>query len=284
MSSFRPGPVPAGLQVKKVDWPTFSPSRQPAAATFQPLGKSPPAESAHVTHGGGSHDLNDARLQAAQILSEAAAEAEKALEAGFQQGRQEGIAAGKEELEMLRTQAQLEAENARLQATNTRQQAEADAKLIRANAEREAQEIIMAAKEEARRIIDDGRFEVQKRIDQSGAALVDLAVAAAMRVVQGHLALQPQSIVGMVAAGLRRLKDTDCSVRINPEDLPLIEAQRSTLERELGAGTLHVSPDPSLQRGSYMVTSPQGQIDGTLDEQAQRIQAALNAALGGNKS
>jgi len=278
MSSFRPGPVPANIEVKKPEWPNLGSRAQAAAATFQPLGKTAPTPSPSQID-----PLNDARLQAAQILSEAAAEAEKALEAGFQQGREAGIAAGKEELELLRNQAHLEAENAKLQAANIRQQAESDAKLVRVQAEREAQEIIMAAREEARRIQDDARLEAQNRLEQSSAALVDLAVAAAMRIVQGQLAIAPQTIVSMVAAGLRRLKDTDCSVRIHPEDLPLIEAQRSMLERELGAGSLHLTPDPSLQRGGYIVTSPQGQINATLDEQAERIQAALNAALGGNK-
>lgn len=290
MSLFRPGPVPAGVEVKKPAWPTFAPNRQ-AAASVQPpptqgnLAQAP--EPAVIYTSQAETELNEARLEAARILQEAAEEASKAYvaaqEEGFEFGRQQGVEAGKADLEALRAQAQLELENARLQAENIRQQAEASAKLLRLEAEKEAQAIIAAAREEARRIADDARIEMSRRLDESQAALVDLAVAAAMRLVQGHLALQPQAIVQMVSFGLRRLKDTNCTVRISPDDLPLLEAQRSLLERELGAGLMQMTPDPSLTRGSYIITSPQGQIDGTLEHQAERIQAALNAALGGGK-
>lgn len=287
MSLFRPGPVPSGVEVKKMTWPTLSAPNQQVAASSQPTAqKAGPTPSPTAVYPGESV-LNEARLEAARILQEAAEEASRAFvaaqEEGFEQGRQQGIAAGKAELETLRQQAQLELENARLQAENIRQQAESNAKLLRLEAEKEAQAIIAAAREEARRIVDDSRLEVARRLDESQQALVDLAVTAAMRLVQGHLALQPQSILQMVAAGIRRLKDTNCTVRVNPEDLPLLEAQRSVLERELGAGLLHLSPDPSLSRGSYILNSPQGQIDGTIEHQAERIQAALNAALGGKQ-
>lgn len=285
MSLFRPGPVPNGVEVRKVAWPAFGgTNHQVAAATQTAVSKGNNVTPLHIVHGG-DQELNDARLEAARILQEAAEEASRAYvaaqEEGFEFGRQEGVAAGKAELDQMRQQVQLELENARLQAEVLRQQAESNATVLRLEAEKEAQAIIAAAKEEARRLLDDSRFEVQRRLDESQQALADLAVAAAMRLVQGHLALQPQSIIQMVSVGLRRLKDTNCTVRVNPQDLPLLEAQRSLLERELGAGLLQVSTDPGLQRGSYMINSPQGQVDGTLEHQAERIQAALNAALGG---
>lgn len=271
--------------MKKPAWPALAPRGHVAASSLPAQKQAGPAPAPAVYQA--ESELNEARLEAARILQEAAEEASRALvaaqEEGFEHGRQEGIAAGKAELETIRQQAQLELENARLQAENIRQQAEANARLIQLEAEKEAQAIIASAKEDARRIVDDSKYEVQRRLDESQGALADLAVAAAMRLVHGHLALQPQSIVQMVSAGIRRLKDTNCTVRVSPEDLPLLEAQRSQLERELGAGLLQLSPDQSLQRGSYIVNSPQGQVDGTLQHQAERIQAALNAALGGKQ-
>lgn len=269
-----------GDEVKKPVWPAFNPSHHVAAAQA--------SSTAAARQIQAEPDLDAARMEAAQLLQDAANQAEQAVESareeGFEQGRNEGIEAGKAELEMLRQHAQLESQNARLQAENIRQTSESSAKLLRLEAEKEAQAIIADAREEARRITEEGRLEVQKRLEESQGALVDLAVAAATRIVQGHLALQPQAIVAMVAAGLRRLKDTHCTVRINPADLPLLEAQRSTLERELGAGVLQFSGDAGLNRGSYMVNSAQGQIDGTLEYQTERIEAALNAALGGKES
>lgn len=286
MSSFRPGPIPPGTEIKRPAWPSFEQSRPDAAVARQAGASRAQVASAaqQPTAYTSAYDVESARLEASRLLQEAASEAEQALaEArtqGFEQGRVEGIAAGQAELEMLRNQAQLELQNAKLQAENIRQAAESSAKLGQVEAEKQAQAIIAEAKEEARRIRDEAKAELDRRLDESQAALVDLAVAAAVRLVQGHLALQPQSIINMIAVGLRRLKDTSCTVRLHPEDLPLIEAQRSTLERELGAGLLQFSPDASLQQGSYLIHSPQGQIDGTLQHQAERIQSALEAALG----
>lgn len=284
MSSFRPGPVPPGVVVQRPHWPTFTVQR--AASPPQSSEPAPPVPTVQ-TAVRVEETVNEARLEAAQILQNAAAEAEAATEAarkeGYASGHAEGLAAGQAEVESLRSQAQAEVEQAQAQSEAIRQTAEAQARATRAEAEKEAQAIRTQAEADARQMRDQANAELLRRLDEAQPALVELAVAAAMRLVQGQLAIQPAAVVTMVAAGLRRLKDTNCTVRVSPEDLPLMEAQRSTLERELGAGLLQVQPDPTLTQGSYLVTSPQGQIDGTLEQQAERLQAALNAALGGNR-
>lgn len=287
MSSFRPGRVPQGVVVRRPIWPTFTPQVQAAVAAAVDATVSEPVSDVPTVPITSESDeaLKQARMEAARILQSAAAEAEEAAEAarqeGYAAGHAEGVAAGQAEVDSLQQQARSAVESARSQAEAIRQAAEADARALRAEAERQAQEIRAQAQAEARAMLEEARLEQARRIDEAQPALVELAVAAAMRLVQGHLAVQPASVVNMVATGLRRLKDTQCTVRVSPEDLPLIEAQRSTLERELGAGLLHVQPDPTLKPGSYLVTSPQGQIDGTLEQQAERMQVALNAALGG---
>lgn len=232
--------------------------------------------------------VDEARLEAARILQDAANEAEKAeaaaREQGFAEGRQEGLRAAEAESEALKRQGDLELQNARLQADAIRQAAEAQAALTRVEAEKAAQAALAEAKEEAQRIIAEAQQEGLRRIENSQSALIELSVSAATRLVQGHLALQPQAIIQMIAAGLRRLKDTQATVRVSPEDLPLLEAQRSTLERELGAGALTLSPDATLHQGSYLINSPLGQVDGTLEHQTERLQAAMRAALGGSGS
>lgn len=234
--------------------------------------------------------LDEARLEAARILQSAAEEAERAQaaarEEGFERGRQEGLEAGRAEVEALRREAELALENARLQGEAIRQAAEKDAAVTRLEAEKAAEKTLADAREEAHRILDEARRQaeqmVQERLEQSQEALVQLAVAAATRLVQGHLAVEPQAVVRMVAAGLRLVKNASATVRVNPEDLPLLEAQRSALERELGAGTLTLAPDPGLQRGSYTVQTPVGQVDGNLEHQIGRMEAAMRAALGGS--
>lgn len=229
-------------------------------------------------------------MEASRILQAAAEEAERAQaaarEEGYAQGRQEGLEAGRAEVEALRREAELALENARLQGETIRQAAEKDAAVMRLEAEKEAERTLAEAKEEAHRILDEARRRaeqlVEERLEQSQEALVQLAVAAATRLVQGHLAIEPQAVVRMVAAGLRLVKDAPATVRVSPEDLPLLEAQRSTLERELGAGTLTLTPDPAMSRGSYAVQTPVGHVDGSLEHQVERLEAAMRAALGGS--
>jgi len=255
MSLFRPGPVPKGIVVERPAWPDFTqPSDDLAGApeleTGQPLApgllpdESPPASVDTQVE----EILNEARMEASRILSDAAQQAEAAQEEaykqGYEAGRQEGVAAGKADLELLRRQAELEVEKARIQADSIRQVAEVEVRAIKAEAEAEAQAILARARQEADAILEEARRQQHQRLDDAQQALVDLAVTAAMRLVQGHLALQPSSVVAMVGAGLKRLKDTNCTVRVNPQDLPLLEAQRSALERELGAGTLQLQPSP----------------------------------------
>lgn len=293
MSSFRLGTVPSDFPVERPHWPRFDQgvaveevsARQTAgvvpglAAGIPPAGLASPAAQVEEI-------LNEARLEASRILQEAAAEVEAALEAarqeGFAAGEQEGFSSHQAELELRRAQVELELERAQAHAGALRQTAEAEAKVIRSEAEARAQGIINQALERSESIRSEALTEQQHRLEEAQAALVELAVTAAIRLVQGHLALQPASVINMVAAGLRRLRETNCTVRVSPEDLPLIEAQRSTLERELGAGLLQVQPDPGLSPGSYMIGSPQGHIDARLQQQASHLKAAMKAALGGN--
>ncbi|HEY8347885.1 MAG TPA: FliH/SctL family protein [Symbiobacteriaceae bacterium] len=276
MSSFKAGILPAGVTVHHPEWPTFRPDIQADSAA--------PAQPAAPAATDGDAILRAARLQAAELLQKAAEEAEAAVaearRQGFEAGREEGLAAARSELEAERQAARFAVEKAKLEADALRQAAEADARAIRAEAEAERQRLLAEAREQAARLLEEARAERDRVLEASRDALVELAVAAATRLVQGHLAVEPEAIVNMVAAGLRRLRDTDCTVRVSPADLPLLDAQRARLERELGEGTLLVQPDAGLSRGSFLIHSPQGSIDGTLEAQTARLRDAMTAALG----
>jgi flagellar assembly protein FliH len=268
------------MAVQRPVWQPLAPAAAvPAAEVAAPAPSAPKRETAHEV-------LSQARLEAAEILSQAAAEAEAAVAQarhdGFEAGRSEGLAAAGAELEAERQRALAEVAQARAQAEAIRQAAEAEARAVRAEAEVYVHAARARAQDEAAALVAGAREEQQRSLDEAKEALVDLAVAAAMRLVHGHLAVQPAAIVAMVAAGLRRLKESNCTVRVSPQDLPLLVAQRSTLERELGAGALKLQPDSGLVSGSYLIASSQGQIDATLESQAAHLRTALGAAMGGD--
>lgn len=283
MSLFRPGPVPRSVAVSRPLWPSLLDSvlTEPDVSGGPELPPQPTLDRPQQAE----DLLNEARLEAAEILQRAAAEAESAVDEarreGFAAGHQEGLASGASALEQERDEAHRAVEQARAQAQAIRQAAEADARAMRAEAELQAQAMFNGAKQEAATILAQAQQEQARHLAEAQNSLVDLAVAAAMRLVQGHLALQPESIVAMVKAGLRRLRDTNCSVRVRPEDLPLLEAQRSTLERELSTGLLTLVPDRNLRAGDFVVSSPQGHIDATIQQQSAQLRAGLTAALGG---
>lgn len=282
MSTFRPGLGQPAVSVQRAVWPTLEPGTVRVWATAPAAEHPAPVEQRATAE----ELVQEARLQAADILQQAAAAAEAAVaearREGYEAGRHEGAAAAGAELEMQRQKAQFELERARVQSDAMRQAAEAEARAIRAEAEAQMHALLGSAREEAAELSAAARAEQARYLDDAKEALVELAVAAAMRIVQGHLAVQPAAIVAMVTAGLRRLKDSHCTVRVSPHDLPLLHAQRSTLERELGAGSLKLQPDPGLHSGSYTVVSSQGQIDGTLEQQTVQLRSALAAAIGGD--
>lgn len=289
MNSFRPGVLSRDVTFDRPAWPSF-----PGASLQPPKAVSLPAGAKHVRAEPvpapmrpmqGDELLKQARLQAAKILQEAASEAEGAAEAarqeGFAAGHQEGLEAGRAELNELRQQVEQAHQQAQEVADSLRQAAEATARATQAEAEAKAQAVLAQARDEADRILAAAREEEHRRLDATREAVVDLAVAAAVRLVQGHLAIQPEAILKMVSAGLRRLKDTDCTVRVHPSELPLLEAQRAVLERELATGLLRLQPDQSLMPGDYVVQSSQGVIDARIEHQATQMRTALHEALGG---
>ena len=278
MSSSRPGLVPLGVTVKAPSWPNLLPTAPARAVQPEQLssaGKSAPSL---------GHDevLQHAHMKAAEILQQAAADADAAVEAARKEGYAAGVASGLEQAEAKRLQAERALESARAEADSLRRAAEADARAMRAEAEVERQSLLARVREEATGLLEQARVEQRELLDAAQAAVVDLAVTAAMRLVQGHLAVQPAAVVAMVGAGLRRLKDSHCMVRLSPQDLPLLHAQRAVLERELGSGSLKLQPDGSLQQGGFLIHSPNGVIDATEEQRSASLRSALNVALGGD--
>lgn len=287
MISFRPGPVPQGVVVGRPVWPDLraAAAQHDAALQAAESRPAPPAPGGKAPEASQPDPLVQARLEAARILQEAATEAESAVaearREGFEAGRQEGLASSSAEVAAQLQAAEQEAERAKAQATLVLEAAEARARAVRAEADAEAHAVLSRARDEAERLVAEARLEQGHQLEAAQNAVVELAVAAAVRLVQGQLAIQPGAIAAMVASGLRRLKDTNCTVRVRPQDLPLLEAQRGVLERELGAGLLAIKPDAGLSVGSYMVESPVGHIDATLEHQSVGLRTALVEALGG---
>lgn len=107
---------------------------------------------------------------------------------------------------------------------------------------------------------------------------VDLARLLAERVVGAELALSPERVAHMAAALLGEARGA-ASARIFAcrEDLAALRATFASLE--LPEGTVSLEEDPSLLRGSLVVESDVGTVDGRLETRFELLAAALLEAL-----
>jgi flagellar biosynthesis/type III secretory pathway protein FliH len=130
----------------------------------------------------------------------------------------------------------------------------------------EATELLRPAAEALRRVVE--RLETaESAFARDRAAHVEaLALAVARKLVQREIQADPTLIQQLVAHALALVPhDTMIEIRIHPLDL---EAVSTALEQTAPAGsgvTLEWIPDPGLERGSFMLETPQRLVDGRTD-------------------
>ena len=171
---------------------------------------------------------------------------------GFQQGLEEGRAAGQEEMRAAAVAA----------ATRLREEAKRDLDHLIASLEAAI-----------------GQIESERRtlLAEAESGLLEVAVAIGRRVCA--LATRESSapalpLVRELLSGLRNRVDVE--LHINPAERDLLEAAASELLAVVGR-TNHVTmlADPDVPRGGAVLVSREGTIDATIETQLDRIAAAL---------
>jgi flagellar assembly protein FliH len=114
----------------------------------------------------------------------------------------------------------------------------------------------------------------------------ELAVLIAEQVIAGAFAAEPERIVDVARAALRRLTDRHhVTVLVNPEDLELLSNAVQALQAELGGiEHLDVQADRRIERGGTIAQTAYGEIDATIGAQLQAARELLEAALAGDMS
>jgi flagellar biosynthesis/type III secretory pathway protein FliH len=93
-----------------------------------------------------------------------------------------------------------------------------------------------------------------------------IALAVAGKLVQRELAADPALVRDLLQRALDLLPlDTTLEVRLNPDDLALVEDLRDDRGGAAPARTIQWVADPALERGAFMLESPQRMVDGRLD-------------------
>ena len=111
------------------------------------------------------------------------------------------------------------------------------------------------------------------------AALVELALHAARRLVQSEFEIDPTRMAGSVREAIATLAAVPREVRVHlhPEDARLLQ-DHLVPPPEVSAWRL--VPDPSLQRGDCRISGETGWIDATLGSRTRSMAQALMAEAG----
>lgn len=185
--------------------------------------------------------ITRARSTADEIISEVRLEAEKireeAYQAGFSQGRVEGIDQGYREGIAL------------------------------------AQEEASAIRGQAMEVLDQAEKIRRQTMGAMEQEVVDLAREIAERLLSAQLALDPQTVVNIAAESLRLVADRlNVVLYINPADLELFESKKGELQGLLPAkAELKVVTDRSIRPGGCRVETEQGKVDATLEKRMEEL-------------
>lgn len=123
-------------------------------------------------------------------------------------------------------------------------------------------------------IIQSEKEELIRRYEKD---VVELAFQISAKVLAREIQTQPEAIIDSVRAALRKIVNADdVTLRVNPEDMKILENVQEELSRELAkGGPLHLQMDDSIDRGGCVLETENGILDGQLDNQLNRLRALL---------
>lgn len=194
-----------------------------------------------------------ARDQADRMVQEAEQRAHELVEGAEAKGREQGYAAGYEQgLAEGRSQGHAEALEQR-KAQLEQFEANWSQALSQWDQQRQAQEL------EARR------------------GVVELALKVAEKLVHRVVEVDETVVADQLAGALSHvLRALDVSVRVHPEDRPVLEEALPKLTSELShINHIELIDDETLDRGGCAISFGQGEVDASLETQLQRIVRAM---------
>lgn len=194
-----------------------------------------------------------ARAEAAAIVAAAKEERERLIsdarklgkEEGFKVGHAEGLAKG-----------QVEGKAAAFAEARDRHQ------------------VIEAAWAKA---LDAFLAERNAMLDAAKLDLLKLAIVATQRITKRRLDLDQTLVADQMAAAIAEAaRGSGLVVKVSPEDLDFARQALPGVVRRLGGGGAEVREDPTLTRGSCLVSMPGGgMIDASIRTQMKRVAEAL---------
>ena len=118
------------------------------------------------------------------------------------------------------------------------------------------------------------RADLYNKLEQE---MLDLIFRIAEKVIHAEIQADPSARTSILAAGLRRLKESEkVVVRVSPSDLALIEEVLPVLKEQNGVvGKVTLQEDPEVSEGGCVLESDECEVDGRIEVTLQAIEEAL---------
>ena len=130
---------------------------------------------------------------------------------------------------------------------------------------------------EAELCLREARQRSREIIAASEVKVVELAVAAAERLLQTQLELAPDKVIQIVREAMRLMAGGEkVTVFVSPADLGACLGMQERIKKEFtGVNRLEFLPDGDLARGSCRIESENGTVEYLLHEESRRLKELL---------
>ena len=164
--------------------------------------------------------------------------------------------------------------DARQQARGLIERAEREADAIRDRAREQGLE---QGRAEASRLLTEAAAVRDRALQGSEDEVIEIAMAAARRILGENLILAPEgiaTIVSPVLASARRARRL--ALRVHPAGVEALhEAVEALTTREGVEGAVAIEPDDSITRGGCLLVTDIGSFDARLEVQLEELARAL---------
>jgi flagellar assembly protein FliH len=127
-----------------------------------------------------------------------------------------------------------------------------------------------------RGLIEMARVERHKIIESAEPEIVRLSVAVAERILNAHVAQQPEAVLDMVRSAITRLVNRETvTVRVNPADIALMREHRDHLMAMNDIDNMRVIEDQRVDRGGVVIETDAGTIDAKISTQLREVRRLL---------
>lgn len=170
-------------------------------------------------------------------------------------------------------QLEIDFDEARREAAEVVEAARAEADAVREAARSQGHQ---AGFEEVLEHLARARTEYADALEAAEGDMVEMAFRLAGRIIGETVELEPARVQKMVAGVLRHARGKrDIVVAVCPDDLPMLEDASATLAQQVDGVPVYFEADAQLSRGSCVIQTESGRIDGRIETQLDTLKRAL---------